>query len=163
MNTIKSATDHFARTKATTTFISPSYENAEPALSPIDCYNILETLDQDKFDNHDLSPWLPFEGCELKDLFEEVTTEERSLKMYLENFADCIKEGMIIIAINDSLSLDINDIDIDTLATIGFNTQQTVSFNGEELTFDKLSGQWKNTQGNLCFDFNLENGLPKTE
>lgn len=80
----------------------------------------------------------------------------------MENYAEYIKLGIIVLTIDCTIDGDVNTWDMDKLATIGFNTQHDQVVDGKTYRFDEKLGLWESNDGStLAFD--LDTSLPEAE
>ena len=106
-----------------------------------------------------LNTWRYFENEEADVLKEYVESHAIAMKIRFGDYAQAIKNGMIIAAINCELASNAAEWDMDTFATIGYNTSCEFKIKNETFKFDPNLGAWQSASG-LILPYCRDTGLP---
>lgn len=93
---------------------------------------------------------------------ETAKADFSAFQKMMENYAEYIKLGIIVLTTDCTIDGDVNTWDMDKLAIIGFNTQHDQVVDGKTYRFDEKLSLWESNDGStLAFDLNT--GLPEIE
>lgn len=102
----------------------------------------------------------PFSSYSLGDIKFDVRRLARTNLQMLHEYAQAVRNGLIIAAIHMWLPDDVNQWNMDHFATVGYNTACEWKINGEIYKFDVNDGVWKSTTSTNTLKYNRDTGLP---
>lgn len=122
---------------------------SEPAAHIALSYHYIEASDR----NHNMSPekWVAATQVCVKKFSKIMTV-----------YSKYIKRGAVILSIDMGLDSDINNWDMESLATIGLNTSMKFSYGADTYSFDVQRSAWVSDSGKQL-PYNTETGLPVRE
>ena len=130
-------------------------------MSFVDGYDVVRRGSK-AMEKADISPWQAYENHDIDELNNIMLGHQQHIEKLLINHGECIKRGAIISAIHGNFDLDVNQWSIDTLATIGFNTQREFDIDNEKVSFNLDSGKWISVSGKE-YMYDLGTGNPVVE
>jgi len=104
--------------------------------------------------------WEPF-GNQGDDWFvEHIENHKDCISNLLNIHGELIKRGIVILTLDTIIDGDVNDWDMDNLATLGHNTRSMQFINNERVIFDLKTCLWIALNGVNKYKYSPENGLP---
>ncbi|MFK5950935.1 MAG: hypothetical protein QM500_19460, partial [Methylococcales bacterium] len=101
-----------------------------------------------------------FEDYSEETLIKNIKELQSSVQKTLSSYGEYIKLGIKVLTIDCYISGDVNEWDMDNLATIGMNLSQEQTFDAHTLEFDMKELIWQSKDGLACYAFSRETGLP---
>lgn len=96
--------------------------------------------------------WQHFEDLDNNDVIELLTTEKDVYQSQINQVLAATKRGLTILAMNDKLPSDMNDLNMDDVAMIGENTIRMLEIYGHAYTFDMAALQWTSETTDVTYE-----------
>lgn len=137
------------------------YPGSGEGHSAIKLYHISQYED---FDDFDIDKNEDYEDHEDINVAKNVFDMARYTEGFLKQYADDIKQGMILCAVNDLLSKDVNSYDMDYFAVLGSMLRTTVTIDGLQYKLSSEDAKWiSQGEESDVLEINFATGLPNTD
>jgi len=107
----------------------------------------------------EISIWEPYDGSTQEWVTENIDNHRWSINERLKEYGKYIKSGIAVLTIDGSIDSDVNNWDMDMLATIGMNIGELKTIDGDAVKFYFAICEWV-SEKDVRYDFSRETGLP---